>query len=63
MRFTEPAPGLSGRNTVYVWLKTLLSGGISHLGEIAALKSMQSRGEYYSFAQGLLSLPEAVDVK
>lgn len=59
----QPAPGLSRRNSIYVWLKTLLSGGISHLGEIAALKSMQSRGEYYSFAQGLLEFSESVDVK
>jgi hypothetical protein len=59
----QPTPGLSGRSTRYVWLKTLLGGGIAHLGEISALKSMQSRGEYYAFAQGLLSLPDAVDAR
>ncbi len=65
MRMTDeelhlPAQGLSGRHTAYVWLKTLLTGCIGHLGEIAALKSMQSRSEYYSHAQGLLRLPEEV---
>lgn len=58
-----PTPGLGGRNTVYTWIKTLLPGGIGHLGEIAALKAMQSRKEYYSYAQGLLFLPNEVGVE
>ena len=41
----EPAPGLGGKRTPYQWIRSILTGSFGHLGEIEALKAMQSRAE------------------
>ena len=41
----EPAPGLGGKRTPYQWIRSIVMGSFGHLGEIEALKAMQSRAE------------------
>ena len=42
-RLEETAPALGGRRTYYGWIRGILLGEVSHLGEIRALKAMRER--------------------
>ena len=39
----QPALGFAGSRTAYDWIKPILKGCLKHLGEIQALKAMQTR--------------------